>query len=121
MIIKKKLTEVAVDSFTEYLQAKFERLKEFDLDQDGQKDVDQIVEILGRCAGKAKEALDTTDFAAIASGLEHILRGASMIRASIDQQKLGELSSELTDATKRLTHLGQLTIAYVKETGGKIE
>lgn len=121
MLIKKKLTEVAVDSFTEYLQQKFEKLKEFDLDQDGQKDVDQIVEILGRCATKAKETLDTTDFPGIASGLEHILRGASMIRASLDEKKLGELSTELAEASKKLTHLGQLTINYVKESGGKIE
>lgn len=121
MLIKKKLTEVAVDTFTEYLQQKFAQLKELDLDQDGQKDVDQIIEILGRCADKAKETLDATDFPGVASGLEHILRGASMIRASLDEQKLGELSSELASASARLTHLGQLTIEYVKDMGEKGE
>lgn len=121
MLIKKKLTEVAVDSFTEYLQQKFARLKELDLDRDGHKDVDQIIEIVGRCATKAKETIDATDFAGVASGVEHILRGASMIRAALDEQKLGELSKEVAEASRQLTHLGQLTIAYVKETGGKIE
>jgi hypothetical protein len=120
-MFKKKLTEVAVDQFTQYLQEKFERLKEFDLDQDGQKDVDQVIELLGRCATKAKATLDTTDFPTIASGLEHVLKGAAMIRNSIDQQQLAEFGEELAIASTKLTKLGHLTIAYVKDQGGKID
>jgi hypothetical protein len=117
-MFRRKLTEVAVDSFTEYLQERFERLKQFDLDQDGRKDVDQIIEILGRLAEKTKDTINSTNFPNIASGLEQVLQGAAMIRNSLDQQKLEELGVELTDATKKLTALGQLSIKYVKEQGG---
>lgn len=120
-MFKRKLTEVAVDGFTEYVQEKFARLKEFDLDQDGQKDVDQIIEILGRCAVKAKSTIDSTDFGNIASGLEHVLKGAAMIRNSLDQEKLSELGVELAAATKQLSVLGQLTIQYVKEHDPKMK
>lgn len=116
-MFKKKLTQVAVDSFTEYLQGRFEKLKELDLDEDGIKDVDQIVAIVGRCAIKVKDTLESTNFPHIASGLEQVLSGAAMIRNAVDEQKLAELSAELMDATKQITILGQLTIKHVKEQG----
>lgn len=116
-MFRRKLTEVAVDSFTQYLQDQFEKLKQYDLDQDGVKDVDQVIEILGRCAEKAKDTLDSTNFPNIASGLEQVLKGAAMIRNSIDQEKLSSLGAELTEASAKLTKLGELTIQYVKEQG----
>ena len=51
-MFRKKLTEVAVESVTEYLEEKLEYLKTLDLDKDGQKDVDQITEIVKRCRCK---------------------------------------------------------------------
>lgn len=118
-MFKRKLTEVAVDSFTEYLQERFEKLKQLDLNQDGRKDVDQIIEIIGKCAIKAKETIDATNFANIASGLEQVMQGATLIGQSIDQQKLRELGVEIADASRQLTALGQVTIQYVKEHGDK--
>jgi hypothetical protein len=118
-VFKRKLTEVAVDSFTEYLQERFEKLKQLDIDQDGHKDVDQVIEILGRCAVKVKETIDTTNFANIAAGLEQIFQGAAIIGSSLDKQKLTELGVEIVDASKKLTALGELTIQYVKERGDR--
>lgn len=116
-MFKRKLTEMAVDNFTEYLQERFEKLKQLDIDQDGRKDVDQVIEILGRCAVKAKATLDTTNFANIAAGLELMFQGSGMIANSLDREKLKELGVELSDATKKLTTLGEVTIRYVKERG----
>lgn len=120
-MFKRKLTEVAVDSFTEYLQERFEKLKQLDIDQDGRKDVDQIVEIIGRCAIKAKATFDATNFAGIASGLEQVMQGATLIGKSIDQEKLKELGVEIADASRQLTVLGEMTIQYVKEHGDRGE
>jgi len=117
MQIKRKLTEVAVDSVTEYLQEKFHALRQFDLDQDGQKDVDQIVEILGRCGARAKETLAATDATAIAAGLEQIIAGVTLIQKSFDQKKVGDLLKELSTASAKITELTQLSIAYVKAHG----
>ena len=117
MQIKRKLTEVAVDSFTEYLHERFSKLKELDLDQDGQKDVDQIMLLLSRCGEKAKETLSATNIANIASGLDQIIQGASLVRKSFDEQKVGELIKELSNATSQIAKLAQLSIKYAKEQG----
>lgn len=116
-MFKKKLTEIAVDNFTEYLQERFEKVKQLDIDKDGRKDVDQVIEILGRVAVTAKATLDTTNFANIAAGIELMLQGSGMIVNSLDREKLAELGQELSDATKKLTALGEVTIKYVKERG----
>lgn len=115
MFMKKKLTEVAVDSFTEYLQERLAKLRELDLDQDGRKDIDQIIEILQRCGDKAKTALQSTDFPKVAAGLESILDGMAMIRTSCDQEKLGAFFNEVSQASVKLGELGQLSVKYVKD------
>lgn len=115
MIIKRKLTEVAVDAFAEYLQEKLEKLKEFDLDKDGRKDVDQVAAIVKRCSSLAKDAIATTDFSQIAAGLELIINGATAIRNSIDREKLTALSREAASGMSKVGELAQLTIQYVKE------
>lgn len=117
MQIKRKLTEVCVDSLTEYLQEKFEQLKQFDLDKDGQKDVDQVIAILGRCGDKAKATLAATDAAGIASGLEQIVAGVTLIQKSFDQSKVSEFLKEISSASSKISELTQLSIAYVKENG----
>lgn len=118
-MFRKKLTEVAVDSFTDYLQERFEKLKQYDLDKNGERDVDQVIEILGRCARKVKDTVNATDFPAIATGIECVLTGATQIRNSIDREKVGELGIELAAATKKLAEIGQLTLSHVKEQGEK--
>ncbi len=115
MFMKRKLTEVAVDGVTEYLQEKLARLREFDLDQDGQRDVDQVIEILGRCGEKAKTALSSTDFPKVAAGVEQIFDGLAMIRQSCNQEKLGDFFNEVSAASVKLNHLGQLSIRYIKD------
>jgi len=116
-MLKRKLTEVAVDSVTEYLQEKFDHLKQFDLDKDGQKDVDQIIAILGRCGAKAKETLASTNAPNIAAGLEQIASGVTLIRTSFDQAKVSEFLKELSTAYSKISELTHLSIAYVKEQG----
>jgi hypothetical protein len=117
MQIKRKLTEVAVDSFTEYLQERFDRLKELDLDKDGQKDVDQIIQIIGRCGVSAKAALASTDAANIAAGLEQIINGTTLIQKSFDQESVSFFLKELSSAFSKISQLTQLSIQYVKEHG----
>ncbi len=119
MIIKQKLTEVAVDAVTDYLKTKLEWLKQFDLDQDGRKDVDQITEILVRCGQLLKESIDHTNFAQIAAGLDQIISGAALIRKSVDQEKLSEMSREVSAGWNKLGHLTQLSIQYVKDHPSK--
>lgn len=114
-MFKRKLAEVAVDTVTDYLQEQFEKLKQFDLDQDGQKDVDQIVEILGRCGSKAKETLSSTNVQGIAAGLDQIMKGMSLIQKSFDQEKVMALVKEVSAASTKLTELTQLTLEYVKD------
>jgi len=118
-MLKRKLTEVAVDSLTEYLQERFEKLRQFDLDQDGQKDVDQVIAILGRVGESAKAMLATTDVSNIASGLEQIMAGATLIQHSFDQEKMSELFKEVGTASSKISELTQLSIAYVKEHGNE--
>src|SRR5262249_48834012 len=108
MTIKRKLTEVAVDSFTDYLKEKFEKLKTLDLDKDGQRDVDQIVQILTRCGRLTKEALEATDLPAVAGGLEQIVSGTSAIGKAVNAEKLKAAGIELAQAFKKLATLAHL-------------
>jgi hypothetical protein len=114
-MFKQKLTEVAVDAIADYLKEKLEWLKKFDLDQDGRKDVDQVMEIVGRCAELTKEAIDHTNFAQIAAGLDQIMKGAELIRNSVDQDKLAAMSREVGVGWTTLGNLAQLSIQYVKD------
>ena len=113
-MFKKKLTEVAVESVTEYLEEKLEYLKTLDLDNDGQKDVDQIVEIVNRCGDAVKVVLDTTDFSKMATGLEQIITGTEMIGKSFDPEKVKVFGKEVKVAATKLGELTQLGIAEVK-------
>lgn len=113
-MLKRKLTEVAVDSFTEYLEERLERLKQLDLDKDGQKDVDQIVEILNRCGLALKDMLNTTDFSRMASGLEQIISGTELIGKSFDPEKVTVMGRELKDGVQKIGELAQLGITEMK-------
>jgi hypothetical protein len=115
MRIKRRLTEVAVDSFADYLKVRFAKLKELDLDDDGQKDVDQLIEIVNKCGHKLKDTMESTNFANLATGLDQIFTGLALIRGSIDQEKLAALTSELADGSKKLTVLGKLSVQRLKE------
>ena len=79
------------------------------------KDVDQLAEIIARLALRLKEALSTTDFAQIASGLEQISYGADLIRNSIDKEKIAILSKELGDGLTKVGDLSRLSIQHVKD------
>jgi hypothetical protein len=114
MSLKSKLTSVAVDSARDYLQERLNRLKELDLDDDGQKDVEQIKEVLSRLSVKVKDAVEATDFQKLATGLDQIVAGTGMIGDSIDRTKLRETGSELLIGVKQLGKLLQLGIAEVK-------
>lgn len=118
-MIKQKLTEVAVDAFTDYLKERLEWLKQFDLDQDGKKDVDQIIEILARCGHLTKQSIDNTNFSQIAAGLDQIISGVGLIRKSLDQEKLTEMAKEVSQGWQTVGHLAQLSIEYAKENPKK--
>ena len=113
-MFKKKLTEVAVDSLTDYLKERLELVKQLDLDKDGVKDVDQIIAILHRGGNALKECLDSTDFPKIATGLESIMNGANMIRDSMDAVKLQAFGAELKQGCTKLAELTQLGITEMK-------
>lgn len=115
MSIKRKLTEVAVDSFTEYLEERLAKLKELDLDQDGQKDVDQIITILKKCAVSVKGVLDTTDLTKMAAGMDQMIAGANMIGTSFDREKLKTVGGDLREGLTTLSHLAQLGLVELKE------
>ena len=117
MLIKRRLTEVAVDSLTDYLKERFAKLKELDLDQDGQKDIDQIIEVVNRCGQAVKSTLESTNFADMASGFDQIITGMSLIKNSFDQKQLTALTAELTEASKKLTQLGKLSVQHLKDEG----
>lgn len=117
-MFKKKITEVAVDTVTEYLEEKLEYLKTLDLDNDGQKDVDQVVEIVKRCGRSAKVVLDTTDFSKMATGLEQIITGTEMIGKSFEPEKLRSFGMEVKEGATKLGELTQLGIAEVKHQQG---
>lgn len=114
MTIKRKLTEVAVDAFTDYLKEKLDYLKQFDLDQDGVKDVDQLMTILSRCGALAKEAVKTTNFPQIAAGLDQIISGAALIGGAVEKEKLGAVTRELAQGLAKAGELARLSIEYVK-------
>lgn len=117
-MFKKKITEVAVDSVTEYLEEKLAYLKTLDLDNDGEKDVDQIIEIVKRCGRSAKTVLDTTDFAQMATGLEQIITGTEMIGRSFEPDKLKSFGKDLKVGVTKIGELTQLGIAEVKHQQG---
>jgi hypothetical protein len=114
---RKKLTDVAVDSFTEYLMEKIEKIKQLDLDKDGQKDVDQMMHILENCSELAKKAIETTDFQKIAAGVEQMMAGINMVQSAIDGQSLKAIGSEMGVGLKKFGHLASLGIKEVKEKG----
>jgi hypothetical protein len=114
-MLKRKLTEVAVDAFTEYLNEKLNTLKQLDLDKDGRKDVDQLAEIVGRCGLITKDVLSTTDFSKIGSGLEQIINGTTMIRNALNKEQLSILTRELSEGAAKIGELAKLSIDYAKE------
>jgi hypothetical protein len=114
-MFRRKLTEVAVDSFTDYLKEKFEMLKQLDLDKDGQKDVDQIVAIVNRGGVALKDALDSTDFNKMATGLEQIVGGLNMIKSSFDAVKVQAVAKEFQEGASKLVELGHLGIGEMKQ------
>lgn len=114
---RKRLTDVAVDSFTEYLMERFEKIKQLDLDKDGQKDVDQMLHIVENCSSLAKKAIETTDFQKIAAGLEQMMNGMNMINDAVDGQSLKAIGSEMAVGLRKLGHLAQLGIKEVKDKG----
>lgn len=113
-MFKRKLTEVAVDSFTEYLEEKLEHLKQLDLDKDGEKDVDQIVAILNKCGLALKDMLNTTDFPKMATGLEQIITGTELIGKSFDPEKVTAMGRELKNGVTKIGELAQLGITEMK-------
>ncbi len=118
-MLRKKLTEVAVDSFTDYLKERLEHLKQLDLDHDGVKDVDQIIAILHKCGVALKDCLDTTDFSKIGNGLEQIMNGANLVKDSIDGEKVQAVGVELKAGLSKLSELAQLGITEMKHQKGQ--
>ncbi|MBX9687893.1 MAG: hypothetical protein K2X27_14400 [Candidatus Obscuribacterales bacterium] len=116
-MIKRRLTEVAVDSVTDYLKEKFEKLKELDLDHDGQKDVDQLLEILENCGRLSKTAVQSMDFQKIAAGLDQVFSGLNTVVAAVDRDALGAASNELSKALVKLGALTQLGVREFREKG----
>jgi hypothetical protein len=113
-MFRRKLTEVAVDSFTDYLKERFEMLKQLDLDKDGHKDVDQIVAIVNRGGLALKDALDSTDFTKMATGLEQIVAGVNQIKSSFDAVKVQAVAKEFKEGATKLVELGHLGISEMK-------
>jgi hypothetical protein len=114
-IIQRKLTEVAVEAFTVYLKEKVEAIKQLDLDNDGQKDVDQLSEIIARLGLNVKDMLTNTNFAQIAEGLEQIMAGAELIRSAVDKDRLLQLQKETAEGLSKIGTLSRLSIQYVKD------
>ena len=114
-LIKERLTEVAVDSFTDYLKEKIEKIKQLDLDHDGQKDVDQLKEIVANCGLRVKNALESTDFPKLAEGLDNVMKGANMIATAFDGKLLAEAGQELSKGMEKVGQLAQLAIEEAKE------
>src|SRR5215470_17612289 len=88
MGLKRTLTNVAVDSARDYFLEKLEQIKKLDLDHDGHRDVDQIAAHLIELGKKLNEAVESTDFQKLATGLEQVVAGANLIGSSIDRQKM---------------------------------
>jgi len=117
MSIKRKLTSVAVDSVIDYLHGKLNELKELDLDHDGVKDVEQVRDALNRISVRLKEVVEATDFQKLATGIDQIASGTSLMLASVDRQKLKETNGEIMVGLKQLGKLLQLGIQEVKRDG----
>ncbi len=117
MSLKRKVTSIAVDSARDYLRDRLKELKQLDLDKDGQKDIDQMATLLSGISEKVKDCLDSTDFQKLAGGLEQIMSGVKVVSASVDPQKLGAASGELTAGLMQLGKLLQLSIEEVKRDG----
>jgi hypothetical protein len=115
MFIKKTLTAVAVDSFRDYLKEQLDKIKELDLDKDGQKDVDQIADLLMHLSAKVKDAIESTDFPKLASGLEQIMAGVTLMGASVDRIKLADACSDVGAGMTKLGSLLQLGIRELKQ------
>ncbi len=115
MSLKTKITNVAVDSARDYLMEKLDKLKQLDLDANGQKDVDQITEVLMRAATKVKVSMESTDFPKLAEGIEQVFSGMTLIGSSVDREKLGDACTELGIGMKQLGHLLQLGVKEIKE------
>lgn len=116
MLIKRTLTAVAVDSARDYLQEKIKELKKLDLDKDGQKDVEQISQLLSELAEKFKAALESTDFQKLGSGVEQLVSGAGLIAESVDRQKLGWALEESGNALKQLGSLLKLSVGELQNS-----
>jgi hypothetical protein len=114
LFIKKTITAVAVDSARDYLKERLAELKQLDLDKDGQKDVDQVMEVLNHLGEKVKDSIDSTDFPKLASGLEQIFNGIGLVGDSVDRQKLAATCDELAKGIGQIGHLLRLGIAEVK-------
>jgi hypothetical protein len=114
MLLKKTLTAVAVDSARDYLRERLEALKQLDLDHDGTKDVDQIVELLGKVSEKLKVSIEATDFQKLAAGLEQVINGATLVGASIDREKLSDASREMVSGLSQVGKLLRLGIQEAK-------
>ncbi len=108
MSLKNKLTAKAVDAARDFVKEGLEKLKQLDLDEDGQADVDQIKQLLGECAERAKDALDSTDFSKLASGAEQVIQGVRLVGSSIDGAKLSAALNALIPAIKKAGHLVEL-------------
>lgn len=115
-IIRRRLTEVAVDSFTDYLKEKVEQIKQLDLDHDGRKDVDQIKEIVEACGQHMKSAAQSMDFQKMATGLDQIMSGLNMVATAVDGKLLQAAGAELSKGLQKLGQLAQLAIEEAKET-----
>ena len=115
MWLKTKLTGMAVDSATSYAKQQLEKLKQLDLDHDGQRDVDQIKTMVSACSASAKEALASTNFANIATGWEQMSNGLKLMRSSVDGSKWSATSKLLIPTLKKLGELLELGVAEVKE------
>ena len=115
MLIKRTVTNLAVDSAKSYLHERLNELKKLDLDKDGQSDVDQCAELVVKIADKVKDALESTDFQKLGSGMEQVVSGVSQIGASVNQEKLGLACEELAAGLKALGKLLRLGIVEMKE------
>jgi hypothetical protein len=114
MSIKRSLTAVAVDSARDYARERLQQLKKLDLDHDGQKDVDQVVILVNNLAEKVKEAVESTDFQKLATGLEQVIAGATLIGSAVDRDKLRAASKDLVSGLQQLGKFLQLGIQEVK-------
>lgn len=117
-LIRRRLTEVVFDSMTDYLKERLDRLKELDLDHDGQKDMDEMKELVEACGMHLKKAVESTDFQKLATGLDQIISGTNMLATAVDGKLLKAAGAELNTAMKKLGKLAQLSIKEMKENGG---